>query len=324
MRSLLLGASMLALLAAPAYAQQTGGSSSVAPSTQTAPGNYTVYFAFDRATLGPEARRVVAQAADEYKRTGSAQITVTGYTDTSGRASYNQRLSERRAEAVRQELVRLGVPDSQIVATGRDEHDLAVQTGDGVREPRNRRVEIAFAPPAAPPAPEAAPAPVAEQAPPAEPERQPRFTFTVGGLYGHNFGETDGPSGQHETENDMAGLDLTFDVMAGRFGKLTIDQAILKSFNGVNNGLVGRTVLNLGITPLNLMVFRPYLSANFGGVYGAGVQDGLVVGPELGFDINIIRSVPLRAKVAYDYQFRNPGDFHKGILWGGLSLGYRF
>jgi hypothetical protein len=105
---------------------------------------------------------------------------------------------------------------------------------------------------------------------------------------------------------------------------VTLNQAILKSFNGVNNGMVGRTTLGLGLTPLNLKIFQPYLSANFGGVYGAGVQDGLVAGPELGFQINFTERVALRVKAAYDYQFRNPGDFSKGIAWGGLGLGYRF
>jgi hypothetical protein len=71
------------------------------------------------------------------------------------------------------------------------------------------------------------------------------------------------------------------------------------------------------------VLFRPYLSANFGGVYGPGVQDGLVAGPELGFSIGLTDAVALGAKVAYDYQFRN-SDWDKGILWGGLDLGYRF
>jgi hypothetical protein len=48
-----------------------------------------------------------------------------------------------------------------------------------------------------------------------------------------------------------------------------------------------------------------------------------VAGPELGFSIGLTDAVALGAKVAYDYQFRN-SDWDKGILWGGLDLGYRF
>ena len=84
------------------------------------------------------------------------------------------------------------------------------------------------------------------------------------------------------------------------------------------------SALGIGLTPVNLILFQPYLSVNVGGVYGAGVQDGFIAGPELGFQVNMTERVALRTKVAYDYQFRNSGDFHKGIAWAGLGLGYRF
>ena len=72
------------------------------------------------------------------------RLTVTGYTDTSGSPGYNQRLSERRANAVARALVRLGVSRSDMAISGRRENDLRVPTPDGVREPQNRRVEIVF------------------------------------------------------------------------------------------------------------------------------------------------------------------------------------
>ena len=145
----------------------------------------------------------------------------------------------------------------------------------------------------------------------------------VGGLYGHNFGEKDVSNGSGKTENDLGGVEISFDALPALLGGLSIKQAALWSFNGVDDGLTGRTVASLNLMPLNLIVFRPFLSANFGGVYGEGVQDGLVVGPELGFDITPFGGVTLRAHVAYDYQFRNAG-WDEGILWGGLGLGYRF
>ena len=121
----------------------------------------------------------------------------------------------------------------------------------------------------------------------------------------------------------IAGVELTFNALPTAFGGVSLKQAALWSFNGVDDGLTGRTVASLNLMPLNLVVFRPFLSANFGGVYGEGVQDGLVVGPELGFDIGITESTVLRAKVAYDYQFRNAG-WDEGILWGGLNFGLQF
>jgi outer membrane protein OmpA-like peptidoglycan-associated protein len=51
-------------------------------------------------------------------------------------------LSLRRANAVKDSLVREGVPASAITVIGRGESNPLVPTGDGVREPQNRRVEI--------------------------------------------------------------------------------------------------------------------------------------------------------------------------------------
>ena len=85
---------------------------------------------------------MIANAAEAYKATGKATIVATGYTDLSGSAAYNQKLSVRRADAVKAELVRLGVPATSITAIGRGESNPLVPTADGVREPQNRRVEI--------------------------------------------------------------------------------------------------------------------------------------------------------------------------------------
>ena len=100
------------------------------------------FFDWDRYNLTAEGKRVVAQAAEEFKRSGPARIVATGYTDLFGSAAYNQKLSERRADTVKQELIRLGVPASAIVAIGRGEANPLAPTKDGVREPQNRRVEI--------------------------------------------------------------------------------------------------------------------------------------------------------------------------------------
>jgi len=126
MRSLLVGVALLAVAAPVAHAQQADEPTAAAVSGQAEPGTFLVYFGFNKATLDASARQVVAEAADEYKRTGAAQITVTGYADKAGRAEYNQRLSERRAEAVRRELERLGVPSSAITVAAEGENDPAV------------------------------------------------------------------------------------------------------------------------------------------------------------------------------------------------------
>ena len=70
------------------------------------------------------------------------RVGVTGHADKSGSDAYNMALSLRRANNVKDELVRDGVPAASIVVVGRGESQPLVPTADGVREPQNRRVEI--------------------------------------------------------------------------------------------------------------------------------------------------------------------------------------
>jgi OOP family OmpA-OmpF porin len=107
-----------------------------------APPSFMVFFDWDRSNLSQQALATIKQAADAFRQKGNARITATGHTDTSGPESYNMALSLRRANAVKDALVREGVPAQAIAVIGRGEQGLLVQTGDGVREPQNRRVEI--------------------------------------------------------------------------------------------------------------------------------------------------------------------------------------
>jgi OmpA-OmpF porin, OOP family len=104
--------------------------------------SYLVFFDWDRADLTDRARQVIAEAAQNSTHVQYTRIEVNGYTDTSGSAAYNLRLSVRRARAVEAELVRNGVPQNVIDIHGFGETHLLVPTGPGVREPQNRRVEI--------------------------------------------------------------------------------------------------------------------------------------------------------------------------------------
>jgi outer membrane protein OmpA-like peptidoglycan-associated protein len=101
-----------------------------------------VFFDWDKSDITPEAARILQQAADNARRGGNSRIVVTGHADRSGAATYNQRLSERRAEAVRAQLIRNGMTTGQISTSGRGETQPLVPTADGVREPQNRRAEI--------------------------------------------------------------------------------------------------------------------------------------------------------------------------------------
>ena len=103
---------------------------------------FIVYFPFDQSILTPEAQTVVQEAASYAQQGAATRITVTGHADTSGSAAYNVRLSERRARAVADAMVGLGVNPGVVTADWRGESQPAVATGDGVKEPLNRRATI--------------------------------------------------------------------------------------------------------------------------------------------------------------------------------------
>ena len=104
--------------------------------------NYVVFFDFDKSTLTPEARSVVAKAVETARMHGPVHITITGHTDTVGSHRYNQALSERRAMAVKNEMIRMGFNASEISTVGKSFDEPLIATGPGVREPQNRRAMI--------------------------------------------------------------------------------------------------------------------------------------------------------------------------------------
>jgi OOP family OmpA-OmpF porin len=118
----------------------------VAPPPAAPPSGYTAYFDFDSWTLSAEDLAVLQQAIADARSGGQAHIAVVGHTDTSGSARYNMRLSKKRANVVKDALADMGARRAAISTTGVGKTDLAVPTGDGVREPKNRRAVVTLQP----------------------------------------------------------------------------------------------------------------------------------------------------------------------------------
>jgi outer membrane protein OmpA-like peptidoglycan-associated protein len=126
------------------YVQETVQRTPPPAAPVQAPRSYLVFFDFDRSDLTPEGVNIVRTAADNAKAGNVTRIEVTGHTDTVGSVAYNLRLSQRRAQTVEAELVRNGIPADQISVQAKGKSEPLVPTGDGVREPQNRRVEIVY------------------------------------------------------------------------------------------------------------------------------------------------------------------------------------
>ena len=121
----------------PATAPPAPPPAAVAPQKQV----FIVFFEFDKSSLTADGRKVVDAAAAAFK-SGKSGVAIAGYTDLSGTQRYNLALSKRRADTVKQALVRDGVPASAIDEKWFGKQNPRVPTADGVREPQNRRVEI--------------------------------------------------------------------------------------------------------------------------------------------------------------------------------------
>ncbi len=104
-----------------------------------------IHFDFDVATLSADAERKIDMLTQRVADLDDINVHVEGHADRAGPSDYNKALSEKRAQNVRNALIASGLPTSMLknmLTDSEGETDPAIATGDGVREARNRRVEI--------------------------------------------------------------------------------------------------------------------------------------------------------------------------------------
>ena len=99
-------------------------------------------FAFDHYNLKPAARARLDALVQQMHGARINAIHVVGYTDSIGTEKYNQKLSERRADSVRNYLIQDGVPADIITAEGRGKHDFVASNKTAAGRAKNRRVEV--------------------------------------------------------------------------------------------------------------------------------------------------------------------------------------
>ena len=101
-----------------------------------------VLFDFDQASLKANSRDSITTLANYLIKNPDRKVIVEGYTDSKGSASYNQGLSERRANAVKNALVLAGVDKSRIVAQGYGKEYPVASNATNSGRAQNRRVEV--------------------------------------------------------------------------------------------------------------------------------------------------------------------------------------
>lgn len=109
-----------------------------------APSAYLLYFLEGEDRLTAESESQIERIFADLATRSAAEISVIGHTDAMGATEFNDKLSLQRAEKIRDELIRRGIPAASIAIAGRGERELLVPTEDGVAEEQNRRVEISI------------------------------------------------------------------------------------------------------------------------------------------------------------------------------------
>lgn len=103
-----------------------------------------ILFDFDSAALRSEARQNLLNLAESLKEYDGTEVLLIGHTDSVGSDSYNQALSERRAQAAANFLANAGVSPLRIRAIGRGESEPIADNDTELGRQENRRVEVAI------------------------------------------------------------------------------------------------------------------------------------------------------------------------------------
>ncbi len=101
-----------------------------------------VLFDLDKAELKPAGMRGIQKLAEFLNENPERKVVVEGYTDSTGSDSYNQQLSERRAQSVRRALTHAGVDPQRIQAVGYGEQSPVASNDSPSSRAMNRRVEV--------------------------------------------------------------------------------------------------------------------------------------------------------------------------------------
>jgi len=101
-------------------------------------------FDFDKSVLRPDGRKSIDDAMAKMSGVDLEMVIATGHTDSVGTDAYNQRLSERRAAAVKDYLVSKGVASSKITTIGKGESQPVATNKTAEGRQKNRRVDIEF------------------------------------------------------------------------------------------------------------------------------------------------------------------------------------
>jgi len=101
-------------------------------------------FDFDKSVVRPDGKKAIDEALAKLGGIDLEMVIATGHTDSVGTDAYNQKLSERRAAAVKAYLVSKGIPSSKVTTIGKGETQPVATNKTKEGRQKNRRVDIEF------------------------------------------------------------------------------------------------------------------------------------------------------------------------------------
>jgi OOP family OmpA-OmpF porin len=101
-------------------------------------------FDFDKSVVRPDGKKSIDDALAKMRGVDLEMVIATGHTDSIGSDQYNQRLSERRAAAVKEYLVSKGIAASKVTTIGKGESQPVATNKTAEGRQKNRRVDIEF------------------------------------------------------------------------------------------------------------------------------------------------------------------------------------
>jgi len=132
----------LVAAAAPAPAAAAPAAAAPVPTAEKVTFAADAFFDFDKATLKPDGKAKLDDLASKLNGLNLEVIIAVGHTDSVGSDAYNQKLSIRRAEAVKGYLVNKGVDAKRVYTEGKGEKQPVATNKTAAGRAQNRRVEI--------------------------------------------------------------------------------------------------------------------------------------------------------------------------------------
>jgi outer membrane protein OmpA-like peptidoglycan-associated protein len=112
---------------------------------RSVPKRVDLYFQTGSMKLRPESEAQLKEFAADLARNRGARVLVNGYSDNVGNAASNLRLSQERANAVKDDLVRMGISEGRVTAQGFGEQNPIADNTTAAGRGMNRRVSVEIA-----------------------------------------------------------------------------------------------------------------------------------------------------------------------------------